>query len=139
MILTTMRRFLAMSFLACVCFFGVGGSQSVQAQDNEPITIALTAAFVSEKGVDVYEELGEYLEKKTGLQIEFVSGLSYSTINSLVESGTAQIAFVCGYPYVLAHDGKDNASVGLLAAPVNAGALYKGEPKYYSYVIVKKR
>jgi phosphonate transport system substrate-binding protein len=125
-------------FLAWVIFCGLAFSGPVQAQDNKPITIALTAAFVSEKGVGVYEEIANFLEKKTGLQVEFVSGLSYSTINALIESGAAQIAFVCGYPYVLAHDGKENPAVGLLAAPVNVGALYKGQPKYYSYVIVKK-
>lgn len=131
-------RSIALCLSAMAILMGIASPKPVQAQDSEPITIAMTAAFVSEKGVGVYEEISDYLEKKTGFPVEFVSGLSYSTINSLVESGAAQIAFVCGYPYVLAHDGKENPSVKLLAAPVNAGALYKGQPKYYSYIIVNK-
>jgi phosphonate transport system substrate-binding protein len=126
-------RFFLFMFLFCFA-----GAQQARAAEDETINIAMTAAFVSEKGVGVYQEIGDYIEKKTGLQVEFVSGLSYSTINSMIESGAAQVAFVCGYPYVLSHDGKENPPTKLLAAPVNAGPQYEGEPKYYSYVIVHK-
>lgn len=118
--------------------FGQVNPRGVRAEEDTTVTIAMTAAFVSESGVGVYREIGTYLEKKTGLSVEFVSGLSYSTINALIESGAAQIAFVCGYPYVLAHDGKENPTIGLLAAPVHAGEHYKGQPKYYSYIVVNK-
>jgi phosphonate transport system substrate-binding protein len=106
--------------------------------EEETINIAMTAAFVSEKGIGVYQEIADYIDKKSGLHVEFVSGLSYATVNSMIESGAAQIAFVCGYPYVLSHDGKENPPIKLLAAPVSAAAHYKGEPKYYSYVIVRR-
>jgi phosphonate transport system substrate-binding protein len=107
--------------------------------DQSPvINIAMTAAFVSEKGVGVYEEIAQYLEKKTALKTQFITGLSYSTVNAMIEQGAAQIAFVCGYPYTLAHDDKEKPPIKLLAAPVNSGALYKEQPKYYSYVIVHK-
>lgn len=107
---------------------------------NEPetVNIAMTAAFVSESGIGVYEEITKYLAKKTALNTEFVTGLSYSTVNTLIEKGAASVAFVCGYPYTLSHDGKSNPPSRLLAAPVSNGALYKGQPKYYSYVIVPK-
>lgn len=123
-------------FLVAVLFYLIG-IEPAKAED-ETINIAMTAAFVSEKGVGVYEEIGDYIERKTGLKVDFVSGLSYATINSMIESGAAQVAFVCGYPYVLSHDDKENPPTKLLAAPVNAMSQYKGEPKYYSYVIVHK-
>lgn len=102
------------------------------------IHIAMTAAFVSEKGVDIYKEITEYLAARTGFKTEFVNGLSYSTVNAMIEQGAVHMAFVCGYPYVLSHDGKAKPPAKLLVAPVHAGALYKGEPKYYSYVIVHR-
>lgn len=120
------------TFLLCFAHAGQGKA------DDDTINIAMTAAFVSEKGIGVYEEIGDYIEKKTGLKVEFVSGLSYATINAMIESGAAQMAFVCGYPYILSHDGKENPPTKLLAAPVNAMPQYKGEPKYYSYIIVRK-
>lgn len=98
----------------------------------------MTAAFVSEKGVSVYEEISQYIEEETGLKIDFVSGLSYSTINMMIENGTAQVAFVCGYPYVLSHDGKEFPPTKLMAAPVHKAKHYEGKPKYYSYIIVHK-
>lgn len=106
------------------------------AEESKPITIAMTAAFVSEKGTDVYGKISEYLHKKTALETDFLTGLSYSTVNSMVENGAADIAFVCGYPYILSHDSKENPPMKLLAAPVMESALYEDKPIYYSYTIV---
>lgn len=105
-------------------------------EEKKPVTIAMTAAFVSEKGTDVYAKISEYLHKKTELETDFLTGLSYSTVNSMVENGAADIAFVCGYPYILSHDGKENPPMKLLAAPVMESPLYEGKPIYYSYTIV---
>lgn len=104
----------------------------------ETVNIAMTAAFVSEQGIGVYDDITKYIAKKTGLDTNFVTGLSYSTVNTMIEQGAAPVAFVCGYPYVLSHDDKASPPTKLLAAPVPIGALYKGQPKYYSYTIVGK-
>lgn len=111
------------------------GSQA-HAEENKPVTVAMTAAFVSEKGTDIYGKITEYLHKKTGLEMDFLTGLSYSTVNAMVENGAADIAFVCGYPYILSHDSKGSPPMELLAAPVMESKLYEGKPIYYSYVIV---
>lgn len=124
-----------------LCIFFSGGTQRVyadQRHDQDTLTIALTAAFVSEEGIDVYEDIAHYIEGKTGHHVEFISGLSYSVINSMIESGAVQIGFVCGYPYILSHDGQENPPTKLLVAPVHAAPHYKNEPKYYSYIIVHK-
>ncbi len=104
---------------------------------EDAISIAMTAAFVSEEGLDVYAEIAKYLEKKVGQDVNFLSGLSYSVVNEMTEAGEVSIAFVCGYPYVLSHDGKENPPVNLIAAPVMQSPLYEDKPVYYSYVIVK--
>lgn len=104
--------------------------------EDDVIRIGMTAAFTSEKGTDVYERIAEYLHKKTELETSFLTGLSYSTINKMIENGVVDIAFICGYPYILSHDGKENPMMKLLAAPVMESPIYEDKPIYYSYTIV---
>lgn len=132
-------RILYLAFLLFAVSLSVAkASENTGKNADQTVYVGMTAAFVSEEGVKVYEDIVRYLGKKTGINAELVNGLSYSTINTMIEQGAVQIAFVCGYPYILSHDGKENPPTRLLAAPVNDAPLYKGEPKYYSYVIVHK-
>ena len=105
---------------------------------EKPINIAMTAAFVSEHGVDIYADISEYIAQKTKIETDFVTGLSYSAVNAMVEEGEAEIAFICGYPYISLHDDKEVSPVKLLVAPIMKSPLYEGKPKYYSYVITHK-
>lgn len=66
-----------------------------------PIRIAMSAAFVSESGVGVYAKLADWLSGQLGRQVEFVSGLSYGTLSEMSDDGAVEVAFICGYPYVL--------------------------------------
>jgi len=99
--------------------------------------VAMSAAFVSETGVEVYEKIVAYLAQKTGIEGEFVTGLAYDTINLMLESGHVDFGFVCGLPYVLAHD-RSEPAVYLIGAPVMQAKRYGNQPKYYSNVIVRK-
>lgn len=102
-----------------------------------PVRIAMSAAFVSEAGIPVYDDITRFLSLRLGDEVEFVTGLGYSTINGMLESGVVDVGFVCGLPYVMLHD-RDAPPVHLLAAPVMKAARYQGEPKYYSDLIVKR-
>lgn len=134
-----MACFQKIVFLFSVIFALGWASVSAQASEKEkPIIVAMTAAFVSEKGTDIYAKISDYLEKKVGVETSFLTGLSYSTVNAMVEAGATDIAFVCGYPYILAHDGKEVSSMELLAAPIMDSDLYEGKPVYYSYIVVHK-
>lgn len=97
--------------------------------------VALSAAFVSEQGVSVYQHIVEHLERKLGQDLELVTGLGYETINSMLADGAIDMAFVCGFPYVLLRDRPD-PQVELVAAPVMKSARYQGKPVYYSDLIV---
>jgi phosphonate transport system substrate-binding protein len=101
------------------------------------VRLAMSAAFVSESGVGVYKKLAEYLTRKTGIQTEFVSGLAYGTINSMLEEGTLQCGFICGLPYVMLRD-RPQPAAQLVVAPVMKAARYGGQPKYFSDLIVRK-
>lgn len=101
-----------------------------------PLRVALSAAFVSERGVSVYQHIVEYLQRKLGQELELVTGLGYETINSMLDDGAIDMAFVCGYPYVLLRD-RPEPRVTLVAAPVMKSARYQGKPVYYSDLIVR--
>ncbi|HEX2569976.1 MAG TPA: PhnD/SsuA/transferrin family substrate-binding protein [Polyangia bacterium] len=112
------------------------GAESV-ATSGPQIRLAMSAAFVSESGVGVYEKIAEYLTRKTGIQAKFISGLAYGTINSMLEEGALHCGFVCGLPYVMLHD-REQPAARLIAAPIMKAPRYHGQPKYYSDLIVRK-
>ena len=101
------------------------------------IRLAMSAAFVSESGIGVYSRLSEYLTHKTGVQTEFISGLAYGTINSMLDEGTVDCGFICGLPYVMLRDNPRPAA-RLIAAPIMKAPRYGGKPKYYSDLIVRQ-
>lgn len=70
-------------------------------QATEEIRVAMSAAFVSQSGIDIYERIFKYIGKKLGHNITFISGFSYSTINSMLDSGMVDIGFICGLPYIM--------------------------------------
>lgn len=103
----------------------------------KPIRIAMSAAFVSESGMPVFNKINTYLSSKSGIPCEFVTGLSYETINKMLADGAVDAAYVCGLPYVIERD-RAQPSVELLVAPIMKAARYKDQPKYYSDLVVKK-
>lgn len=110
----------------------------------EKLNMVVTAAFVSNNGVDVYEEIANYVAKKLDVETQVISGMSYNESNMLLEQGIIQVGFICGLPYT------QQAAAGkleLVAIPVmstQAGDVegapgYQDVPgKYYSYTIVHK-
>jgi phosphonate transport system substrate-binding protein len=104
---------------------------------GQQVRLAMSAAFVSESGVGVYEQIAQYLTRKMGVQTEFVSGLAYGTINSMLEDGTMHCGFICGLPYVMLRDRPEPAAQ-LIVAPVMKAPRYQGQPKYFSDLIVRK-
>jgi phosphonate transport system substrate-binding protein len=104
---------------------------------SRPMRMALSAAFVSEAGVPIYQQIADYLKRKTGTEVELVNGLSYDTINKMIASGDIDVAFVCGLPYTLMHD-KPAPEADVIVAPVMKNPRYGGKPKYFSDLIVRK-
>ncbi len=103
---------------------------------GKTIRLAMSAAFVSESGIGVYSRLARYLTTRSGVQTEFVSGLAYGTINSMLADGTVHCGFICGLPYVMLRD-EPRPAARLIAAPIMKAARYQGQPKYYSDLIVR--
>jgi phosphonate transport system substrate-binding protein len=104
---------------------------------ERPVRVAMSAAFVSEHWVPLYGELTAYLGEKAGTRHELITGLAYSTISHMLESGAIDFGFVCGYPYILAHD-KPVPDMELLAGAVMKHPRYLDKPVYFSDLIVSK-
>jgi phosphonate transport system substrate-binding protein len=102
-----------------------------------PMRVAMSAAFVSERGVPVYDKIVDYMAEKSGVRLELITGLAYTTINQMLEAGAVDYGFICGYPYILAHD-QPVPKVELVAAPVPKAARYLHQPIYFSDLIVRK-
>jgi phosphonate transport system substrate-binding protein len=119
------------------------GPLAAHAAEQE-LKLVVTAAFVSEKGLPIYEDLAKYLGKKLNRDAKVISGLSYTESDLLLNQGIIQVGFVCGLPYTHAMKA---GTYRLLAVPVMAlkkGAFpdvpgYENVPgKYFSYTIVRK-
>ncbi len=124
--------------LFVVSFFLISIVSPLHAQkQNQPLRLAMSAAFVSENGVNVYQKIVDYIGQRLDAPTKFVTGLAYSTINEMLKEGVVASGFVCGLPYILAHD-KDRPEVHLIAAPVMKAERYQGKPIYFSDIIVRK-
>lgn len=111
---------------------------------EQPLKMVVTAAFVSDQGLPVYQDLANYLGKKLKRDTKVISGLSYTESDLLLNQGIIQVGFVCGLPYTHALKA---GTYRLLAIPVMAlkKGVYPDVPgyervpgKYFSYTIVRK-
>lgn len=135
-----MKRSLILIICMCVAL-----SVSVSAFSAvKNVKMVVTAAFVSDKGMSVYEDMAKYLSKKLGWEVNVISGLSYSEADEMLDSGMIQVGGICGLPYV--HK-QAEGKYELLAIPVMGlkKGTWKDAPgyedvpgKYYSYTIVRK-
>ena len=71
----------------------------------------------------------QYLEARLGRPVHFVQRGSYREILDLLLNGNVDVAWVCGYPYVVYE-----RQLVLVAMPT-----YQGAPLYQSYLIVPER
>lgn len=139
------KRFVAalLYFVISLCFppllmaGDIVESSGQNDQGRAAIRIVMSAAFVSDAGIKVYDNIFSYLGIKLERKVEFVSGFSYSVINSMLESGMVDVGFICGLPYVMNRD-KLQPDIELLLAPVMKDSRYKDKPIYYSYIVVHK-
>jgi phosphonate transport system substrate-binding protein len=108
----------------------VNAQKSPPAQKLQPLRIGMGAMITPKEGYIYYQRLQRYIEKKLGRPVQLVDRESYDEMNGLLESGGVDAAFVCAGPYI---EGKTKFNLELLAMP-----LVKGQPVYYSYILVHK-
>ena len=86
--------------------------------------IGLTAVILNDQAAFL-SRWTEYLSKRTGTPVTFVSRDTYQIIVDQLLSDQLDAAWLCGYPYVL-----HKSRMQLLAVP-----LYQGKPLYEAYLI----
>lgn len=105
----------------------IGSHDDGQPGENS-LRVAITGVLSPSKTLEHYQELLTYMGKSLGRQATLILKPTYTEINDLVEGQRADVAFVCGLPYV---KGNQDFGMELLVAP----QMY-GETVYYSYLIV---
>ncbi|WP_217126740.1 PhnD/SsuA/transferrin family substrate-binding protein [Hydrogenophilus thiooxidans] len=103
--------------------FPLPGHSSVDA----PLRIGLTPVFLDDQ-IGFLTHWREWLERKLGQRVQFVQRGSYREVIELLRTSKIDFAWLCGYPYVRYRD-----ELRLVAVP-----LWRGEPTYYSYLIVDR-
>jgi phosphonate transport system substrate-binding protein len=113
-------------YLVCICLCC---SQMLHASPKQTVRFGLTAVVVIEN-LRFLEQWRHYLEQTTDLKVEFVRRKSYQEIMSLLEAGSLDFAWICGYPFI---QKRTPEFLQLVTVPV-----YRGKPRYHSYIIVHK-
>ena len=99
------------------------------ALSNKPIRFGLTAVVVREN-LRFLDQWAFYLSQKMGQPVQFVRRRSYREVMDMLETGSLDFAWICGFPFV---QKRDPEFIKLLSVPV-----YQGKPLYHSYIIVHK-
>lgn len=98
--------------------------------DSNSLRIGVSAMISPDETLVYYQDLFDYLSTKMDVPVKLVQRKTYQEINDLVRRNSVDVAFVCSRAYV---EGHDQFGMELLAVPV-----VRGEPYYYSYIIVPK-
>jgi phosphonate transport system substrate-binding protein len=98
--------------------------------NNNTLNIAISAMVSPIETYRFYEELINYISKKSNRAIRFVQRESYKEVNKLLEMRQVDLAFICSGAYVQAID---KMPINIIAIPV-----IKGNYFYRAYIIVHK-
>lgn len=91
----------------------------------DALRIGLTPVFLDDQAAFL-QRWREDLSRRLGRPVRFVQRASYREVTELLLEGRLDVAWLCGFPYVLHED-----RLRLLAVP-----LYRGQPRYRSYLLV---
>lgn len=101
---------------------------SVGKMEPHTLRIGVAAVLSPEGTVESYAELARYLGERLGRPAELVQRRTYAEVNSLIDAGEVDLAFVCTSAYVRGHA---SGSMDLLVVPEIEGSLV-----YHSSIIV---
>lgn len=96
-------------------------------------TILRFATFLSSSAYGLYDYVSRYIGEQLGYPTELTVGQSLDALTD----GQVDVGFVCGLPYSLMAQ-HDDAPLELLAAPVLHGRRYRGQPIYFSDIVVRR-
>ncbi len=92
------------------------------------LRVAIAAMISPKETFASYQDLMNWISKKTGMEVVFVQRKKYEEVNALLKDDQLELAFVCTGAYI---EGHDDFGMEILVAPVT-----QGRTVYYSYTIV---
>jgi phosphonate transport system substrate-binding protein len=81
-------------------------------------------------------QLTEYMGQRLNLPTEFIDHISWQQREQRLDQGQIQVGWICGLPYVWKVD--QSLPLELLVAPVMREQRYRGQPVYFSDVVVRR-
>jgi phosphonate transport system substrate-binding protein len=94
-------------------------------------------SLMAENADFIYRAIGGWITRWITEPVEVVESVPWPERERMLDRGQAQLGFICGLPYVLKVDRPDPL-VELLAAPVMQRPRYRGQPVYFSDVVVRQ-
>ncbi|MBF0537440.1 MAG: phosphate/phosphite/phosphonate ABC transporter substrate-binding protein [Nitrospirae bacterium] len=100
------------------------------AEHNNVVKIGVASMTTPVETVKYYQDIIDYIGEQIKQPVQMVYRKTYGEMDSLLEKGEVEIAFICSAPYVR---NWDRFGVELLVAP-----SVNGSSMYHSYIIVHK-
>lgn len=119
---------LALLISTLAALFGLGLGQP--AWSAETVRVGVASMITPVSAVRYYQDVVDYLGRKLGRPTEMIHRSPYDEIDTMLERGELEVAFICTSPYVLNHE---KFGVELLVAPQVDGEVF-----YHSNLIVHK-
>lgn len=95
------------------------------------------ASFLADNARPIYERIAAYVADRIGQPTHLLSGVGWEERHRMLDDGRVQVAFICGLPYSQKFNRPDRP-IELLAAPVMVSERYRGQPIYFTDVIVRR-
>jgi phosphonate transport system substrate-binding protein len=99
-------------------------------QDYKSLKVAVSAILSPRETFESYEDIFRYISTEIGMPIEFHQRKTYQEINTMLEDGQLDFAFICSGAYIELDFEK---GVELFSAPVSGGDKF-----YKAYIITHK-
>ncbi len=127
--MSLVRSFIFSLFL--VFLFGLSCAlvQAAEGKDK-PLVLAFIPQENPEKLIGDIEIITKYLEKEMGMPVKGYVTQDHAAAVEALRSGEADISFMGGLPYVLAHD--------QIGAEVILSEVYRGSPSYRGRIFVRR-
>ncbi|TAN46057.1 MAG: phosphate/phosphite/phosphonate ABC transporter substrate-binding protein [Nitrospirae bacterium] len=103
---------------------------SSYSQQNTPVKIGVASMITPVDAVKYYQEIIDYVGEQIKQPVQMVHRRTYEEMDSLLETGSVKVAFICSAPYV---KNREQFGIELIAAP-----SVNGKAEYHSYIIVHK-
>jgi len=129
-----MRHFTILWFIITALIISVAGydqeafSLNEEAKKDDPLVLAFIPQENPEKLIGDIEIIIEYLQKEMGVPVKGYVTQDHAAAVEALRNGEADISFMGGLPYVLAHE--------IIGAEVILSEVYRGSPTYRARIFV---